>query len=356
MSSGDEDSVVVDPAQTTEAEREAMMAGDAADSTESVESAESIESSAEVSTSQGSSSEWESVREAASGLGYKFDPGIQDDRAAIADLVRSALANRQADYYAQLGRQLAPHADKVSEYIRQQQAPPKPSSPKPWEKPEFDERWVGLVERDPSTGLYVGKPGVPAEVVEKVNRFAEWRANYERDPIGVAREAWREDARQEAMRIYQEQFAQMKRNADIERIVSENSSWLYQTTDSGSRVTDPVTGQPVYTPIGAEYIQGLQEVRSAGVMDPVLQDRLAQELVRGRVAQRELERGKKAGSAQSKAAIVPSNKNPLGALSKRERMVTPGATEPSKAGLSLTEQMRMDLSDIEDGEIFGSAE
>lgn len=344
---------VIDPAQTTESEREAMMVGD---SVESVDSTESVESSGD-STSQGSSSsEWESVREAASGLGYRFDPAIQDDRAAVADLVRSALANRQADYYAQLGRQLAPHAEKVSEYIRQQQSPPKPSAPKPWERPEFDERWVGLVDRDPSTGLYVGKPGVPTEVVEKVNRFAEWRANYERDPISFAREAWREDARQEAMRIYQEQFAQSRREAAIERIVSENSSWLYQVNDQGVRITDPVTGQFAYTPLGAEYLQGLQEVRSAGVSDPILQDRLAQELVRGRVAQRELERGKKSGSAQSKAALASPNKNPLGSLSKRERMVTPGATEPSKAGLSLTEQMRMDLSDIDDGEIFGSAE
>lgn len=352
---GDDDEVfggVTDPAQTTEDERAEMMAGDSG--VESSDDSGSSEGSAPEVTPESAPTEWESVREAAAGLGYKFDPSIQDDRGAIADLVRSALSNRQADYYAQLGRQLAPHADRIGDYLRQQQAPPTPTGPKPWERPEFDKRWAALVEQDPATGLYIGKAGVPADVVEKVNRFAEWRSKYEEDPIGVARLAWQEDARKVAQEVYAAQFAQMRREAEIDRIVSQNSSWLYQANEDGSRVTDPVTGRAVYTPLGSEYIRGLEEVRAAGVTDPGLQDRLAQELVRGRDAQRKLASGQKV--AKSKAAVTQPNRNPLQALSARERRATPGATEPSRAGLSLTDMLRMDMSDVEDEEIFGSGE
>lgn len=335
-------------AQVTEADRQEL-AGDSGVSDAVSESAGSPAAAAE--------SEWESVRDAAAGLGYQFGQDVKDDRAALLHLVRQATLSRQSDYYAQLGRQLAPHADAIQGYLRQQQAPVQEDvSPRPWEAPEFDERWAALVERDPGTGLYVGRPGTPPGIVDKVNAFAEWQGKWQRDPVGVIRGAWQEDMKRQVAEQFKEQFAAAQRESQINQIVQANAPWLYQVGADGNRLTDPVTGQAMYTAVGAQYLQQLQALKSAGITDPATQDRLAQQLVQGQYAVQQLQAQQKAGSPQTQQAQARPNTNPLQALGAAERRRTAGATEPVAAGYSLTDMLRtaLEADGVSDSDIFNS--
>ena len=185
--------------------------------------------------------------------------------------------------YAQLGRQLAPQSQQIQQYLSQQTQPQQPTR-QPWEAPEFDERWAGLVEQDPGTGLYVAKQGVPHEIAQKVNAYVEWKKNYDRNPAAVINGMVEARAKAISQETFREQFAAQQREQTVSSIVQENSAWLYQVDAGGQRLRD-YTGQYIPTPVGAAYLQQLQSVKQMGVTDPRQQDYLAKQLVRGQYAQ-----------------------------------------------------------------------
>ena len=227
---------------------------------------------------------WQSIREAAQAQGFQFDHTVTDDRTALNFLLRQAGAARSSDIYAQLGRQLAPQAQGIQAYLAQQ-TQPQQSTPKPaWEAPEFDPRWVELVELNQQTGLYVAKPGVGHDVAAKVNAYAEWKQGYDRDPAKVLNGMVEARARSIAQETFREQFAAQQREQTIGELVHENSAWLYQVDQGGQRTRD-YQGNFIPTPVGAAYLTQLQAVRQMGVSDPRQQDALAKQLVRGQYAQ-----------------------------------------------------------------------
>jgi hypothetical protein len=293
---------------------------------------------------QTGANDWQSIREAASAYGYQFDPAIQDDRAALVHLLQRAQANQQADFYAQLGRQLAPQAQSIQQFLAQQSQPQQAQGRQPWEAPEFDERWAGLVQQDPTTGLYVAKQGVPHEIAQKVNEYVQWKTNFDRNPGAVLNGMVEARAKEIARSTFNEQFAAQARQQTIGQIVQENSAWLYQQGPDGRPAINPVTGQYQATPVGARYMFHVQALQQAGVKDPRVQDTMAKNLVRGEYAlaqqQHAAAAAGQAGNVQTQQAIGRSNTNPLQALPPTQRQVTPGATEPTGAGLSLSEMLR----------------
>ena len=68
--------------------------------------------------------EWTSIRDAAQAAGFDFGHGVTDDDAALNLLLQKAQASRQQSMYEQLGRQLAPQADRIQQLLRGQQAQP----------------------------------------------------------------------------------------------------------------------------------------------------------------------------------------------------------------------------------------
>ena len=115
--------------------------------------------------------EWTSIREAAKQAGFDFGHGVDDDEAALNMLLQRAQASRQQSMYEQLGRQLAPRAAELQQFLAGRQAAPAAApARKPWEAPEFDRRWASLVDRDPNTGLFFSKPGTPPRAVS----FSDW--------------------------------------------------------------------------------------------------------------------------------------------------------------------------------------
>lgn len=303
---------------------------------------------------------WQSIRDAASALGYQVPQGIADDRAFLGHLIRQASANSQADYYARLGRAIAPQAGAIQQYLQQQQQPQQPQGRPAWEAPEFDERWLGLVDRDPATGLFVAKQGAPAEIAQKVNEFVQWKSNYDRNPAAVINGMVESRAKEIAASTFQEQFAAARRDQAIQQIVSDNSRWLYQYDQSGRPVVDPITQQRSYSPLGAAYLQQLQVVRGMGVTDPVHQDRLAKDLVRGQLAlaqqtQQQNANGQRVDPQTQQAGIRP-NVNQNQTLPPNQRRNTPGTTEPTTTGKSLHEMLREELAaeGVTDADILAS--
>lgn len=305
--------------------------------------------------------QWQSIREAAAAQGYQFDGTVTDDRTALNFLLQQAQRNRDENVYAQLGRQLAPHSDRIRGFLSQS-TQPQTATPQrqAWEAPEFDERWGALVEQNQQTGLYYSKPGVDPSIAQKVNSYVEWKAAYDKNPAKVIDGMVEVRARAIANETFQQQFAAQAQQQEISSIVTENRAWLYQVDQAGNQVRD-FRGQFIPTPVGAAYIRELQNVQRMGVTNPRQQDALAKQIVRGQYAQAAQQQAwtaqQQATNPQTAAAVNQPNVNPLQALPPTQRAVTPGATEPSAKGQSLQEMMRQALAaqGVTDQDIYNSA-
>lgn len=299
---------------------------------------------------QPTADQWQSFRDvAASQYGYQFPSDVQDDSAALRHLIQQAGAARQSDFYSQLGRSLAPHAQGVQQYLQtQQQQQAAPPTRQPWEAPEFDPRWVSLVERDPASGIFTSKQGVPHEIAQKVNAYAEWKDGFDKNPSAVISGMVKAEASRIAQETFREQYAVHQRQAQIGSIVEQNASWLYAQDQAGQRIVNQATGQYVPSPLGARYIHHVDQLRRAGVVDPRQQDMLAKNLVQGEAAVHAYQQGQaaagQAANPQTAQAVGRPPVNPGQALTPQQRQVTPGATEPTGTGLSLAEMLRQGMA------------
>jgi hypothetical protein len=184
------------------------------------------------------------------------------------------------------------------------------------------------------------KPGAPPEIAAKVNAYVDWKKRFDANPAAVLNPMVESRASEIARQQVQQYFAEQTRATAINEIATANAAWLYQKDATGRPIVNPVTGQRMMTPVGAAYMGNLQVLQQSGVTDPRMQDRLAQQLTRAQFAQQG-QQGQAAGqSFQTQQAGTQPNVNPLQAMSGLERANTPGATEPSGAGLSLTEMLR----------------
>jgi hypothetical protein len=283
---------------------------------------------------------------------YGLDMGrFKDDGAAFAHIVSLARQAGQANYYAQLGQQLAPHYEGIQQYLATQQRPAQPEERPAWQPPEFDERWLNFVERDEQTGAFKPRAGafVDPAIVGKVQAYADWMANYNRNPMAVITPAIETRARAIAEEIVGRQFEARQQQQTVGQIVESNAAWLYQADAQGNRLIDPVTNQYVPTPTGARYLHHVRTLGQAGIRDPRILDQTAQQLVRAELAANPASAAAQpAGGpspAQARAAVAQPPVNPGQAIDPARRPSVPGATEPSGQGLSLTEMLRRSFSE-----------
>ena len=280
--------------------------------------------------------QWQSIREAAQQYGYQFDPGIADDRAALAHLIQQANAARQANYYAQVGQAIVPHAAEVQQFLQQRQQPKAEKSP--WDEPEFNPKWSALVQFDPQSGAYIGKASnVPAEVVRAANDYAAWRDRIERDPVGFQNHVFETKFAPKIRDMIQAEKETIRREAIVDNIVKQNASWLYQRGEDGSTIFGQ-NGQPVLSPAGQRYAQMIQRVSRLGVKDPEQQDALAREYVALEIQAAQAQSGV-AQSQQTQNAVARPQRNVAGTQRPTMRANDPAAVEPSASGVSLRDYM-----------------
>jgi hypothetical protein len=292
-----------------------------------------------------SESEYESLIDAARGLGY--DPGqhnFSDDRQFLLHLLNQQQAKTQEDYYAQLGRQLAPHYQGIQGYLQQNQPQATPATRPEWEPPEFDQQWLSLVQRDPQTGVFLAKPGVNPVIADKVNDYDKWHSKYSANPVAAMKPYVEKTMPDMVRQVFQQEMQSFRRQQQIDGIVQRNAEWMYQ--NQNGRPVIGVGGQPVPTTEGLRYGQLVRTLEQGGMADPVMVDQFARQLLLGEMAQGQIKGMQgQAPQAQQQAAIASgrSQANVLQSRSPQDRMSTAGATDPNQTGMSLAEMLRSSL-------------
>jgi hypothetical protein len=306
-----------------------------------------------------STQNWQSIRDVARARGFNVGGEFGDDGAFLDHLLQRAQASQQSDFYARLGQQLAPHAGRLQQFLQQgQPQQPQQAETNPWEAPEFDDRWLQLVDRDPSTGIYIAKPGADPAYAAKVNAFAEWKQKFDRNPASVLNGMVEARAKAIADQQFDARFAARERESTVRAIVQENSQWLYQRGQDGAPVRDYL-GQPMLSPVGSRYMHHLGIIRSMGVTDPRHQDTLAKQAVQAEhYASQAQAAAAKNGQAnpQTRAATNNPPVNPIQTAPISQRRVHPHDTPESTAGKSLSDMMRAALTDegVTDQDIYNS--
>ena len=298
-----------------------------------------------------------SIRDLVRNLGGILPSQVGDDYTALAYLVNQsrqaealAAAQRQADVYTQLGRQLAPQANQIGQYLQQQQ---QPQAPPAWEPPPFDKRWLGLVKMDDASGTYIGvHPTVHPGIIDAVNKYADWRAQFMDNPmamiqpaIDAARTRWLEEARAENRQMYERSQLETATRGIVQNI----SPWFYQYDAQGNALADPMSGQPLPSQLGQQYLATLNLLKQNGVTNPVALDRLAQ-MYLGPQIQAALGQTEAAPpvqlaarQAQARRSTGGRNRNPLQALGSQEREETRGVSNPEQQRMSLADRLRTNL-------------
>lgn len=292
----------------------------------------------------GVSNEYTGVLDYARGRG--LDVTGYDNDAALMDAMTDRFhRGQQEDYYAQLGRALAPRAAEIQNYLGNANQPAKPAAaaaPAEWERPQMDQRWVGMVDRDPLSGMYLGKPGTPPAITEAVNRYAQWQEKYGSDPLSAVRPYVEQQLPQVIQQQVSAALQQYQTAQATQQILATNAEWMYAHDEAG-RPTIGVGGQRVFTAQGKRYGQYVQHLESQGMRDPTTVDRYARQLVMadvnaGIAAQYA---GQQPAPVQTRQAIAAGRPqvNQLQSLTPRQRAVTPGATEPNQEGMSLHDRL-----------------
>jgi hypothetical protein len=254
-------------------------------------------------------------------LGYALPADVGDDQAALVHLIREAQGAdqlraqaRQQELYAQLGQAVAPRAAELVPLLAQPQQPTR----KPWEPPPFDRRWAQLVE-PAGNGLYVGRPGTPQDIVDKVNAFAQWAQDFHGNP-GKALQAFGDDMRaqlrEEFTQEWRESEAAQQLQAQVHKIAQANTPWAYARDPQGGLTPDPINGGYALSPLGQQYVGLVKALGDQGVASPIARDQIARAMLAGPI-QQALAAGTPAPSAGGqRSGRNPSLRQALGQMER----------------------------------------
>ena len=210
-----------------------------------------------------------SLRDALAARGVAVD-GYETDDALLADLGRSAAERQRMEYLARIGQQA------ITEQQGQQQHPPQQQQQQAPQQPqqlEWRPEWATLLQRDPDSGLFVPKPGnelVAGQIAQIANqREAVRRENAERlmdDPASFVMERGLKDVLEQQR---QQIIAELRQQEEDRKVYEQVTTWqreidplLFQRDQAGKTVVNPLTGQPVLTPLGHQVSQQRQQFSS----------------------------------------------------------------------------------------------
>lgn len=156
-------------------------------------------------------------------------------------------------------------------------APATPAQPNIFGLPQFDEKLLNFVAKDPATGQLMNLPGAPLDaafrVQEYMDNLRQVQSKFFTDPMQFLEKPVAALVEKRAQELYQKQFSQHQQQGTAERILEENKSWLFEVDANGQQVRqwNPATGQesPVLSQWGRYYHQCIQQVAAHGITDPV---------------------------------------------------------------------------------------
>lgn len=209
--------------------------------------------------------QWTGVREALKSLGVDLTGQFQDDQGALAHMAVAYRQSQQMQPFVPYLQQYAQYGEQFQGWLRQQQqAAQQPAQPA-WKPPEYDPRWVNMVQRNTVTGQLEPAPGAPPDVVQKLQAAEAHRRGFLEklpfDPMGAMRGAGMEDIiRQEAQRIVQEQLGAYTAQQQATSFIAENTGWLHARDAQGQAVRDPMTGRQALSEWGQRFAGYLREL------------------------------------------------------------------------------------------------
>ncbi len=278
---------------------------------------------------------WQGVRDYAKANGVELP--FADDAAALNALLAAHRQASERNYYADLGRTVAPHAQQVAAYLQQQRRQAAaPQQAPPWQPPEFDDKWLAMVERDENTGGLRSKQGYDPAIAERVQKFADWREAFLKNPAAVVGPLVQEESR----RVAGQMFAEQNERTVADQLVGQSAGWMFQADPQGQPVFT-AQGQRQLTPEGSLYARSADQLWKAGVRDVRQVHALARAQVENAVMRQRLLH------AQPPAASLPQSAAAAAGSSVGGQLTRPAAAAPaagqSQKGLSLRERLMVNL-------------
>ena len=287
--------------------------------------------------------EWQGVSDYARQLGVQLPA---DDHQALATLLNAYQRSLQPNFYEQFGRQLAPYADQVQQYLQHQRAMQQQQVPgrAPWQPPEWNPAWVNMVERDPATGMLYAKPGVNPQIAEKVQQYAEWRDQFLDDPAKTIQPLVEHRAKE----LIQQEFATHRQTVEADNLVAENANWMFQADPNGVPMLHQ-DGSRALSPAGAVYARAVNDIWNSGVRNVRQCHLLARAQVENAVLRQQWlthYAQAPAAYAQQQQGMMPTN---VGGSATRPS-VSPQRGPQSSNGLGLRELLNRRLQGLSDAD------
>lgn len=221
--------------------------------------------------------------------------GVTPAGGASSPSVPPTAPQLPADVQAQITRyqamereyqQLAQHQHLIplgmEAYRRAQQAQTQPAAQAaptpqhPWGVPQFDERLLDFVGRDPTTNQLTLLPGAPPDALIRVQEYQakvrEANNNFLRDPEKALAPIIEKMFGGLFEKQFGEQYGQIQSRQTSERILADNRDWLVAKDQGGNYMTrfNPATGghDDVLSPLGEAYSQQLVQATRMGIGNP----------------------------------------------------------------------------------------
>lgn len=256
----------------------------------------------------------------------------------------------QAAYYQRRLQEVEARQHQAAQ-VPAPQAQAAPAKPK-WDAPEFDPRWLNLVERDANNRL-VAVPGADPMLPEKIRKYTEWKSQQEQkffaNPTEFVGNVYGDQVQQlvkeQINSALEARFSQQQVNQNAQSFLQQNAYWMIST--------DPITGQEDLSHYGRIFRDSLVEADQYQIRDPQARQQFAMARVQAIAAQHQVQ-----AQATPAPAEVQARKNAeLLKGGATRRMNRSGNTprvgaEPTlpNGDLNLKAMLRKELADFPDAE------
>jgi hypothetical protein len=286
---------------------------------------------------------WQGVGDYARQYGVDL-PG--NDAQALQVLLNAYRQSQQRNFYADYGQRMAPYADQIEAWVQQQrQAAAQPQGRPAWQPPEWDPRWINMVERDPQTGHVYAKPGVDPRIADKVVAYADWQDKFRANPGEFIQPMIEARARE----IVHQEFASHSQNTTADSLVAENSNWMFAVQPNGAPVLHQ-DGSRVLSPAGQLYARAADQIWRSGVRDVRQCHVLARGVVENAVLRQHWFQAQDAavGGPQAQQAAIPTS---VGGAATRPAQGLKQGRADTQSGLSLRDRLNSRMKDFSDTDV-----
>lgn len=170
---------------------------------------------------------------------------------------------------------------------------------------ESDRSWLTT----DSTGNVVAQAGAPSDVLPRFHAHqrsqAEFFRSFAQDPGKYLSPLIQAEAKKIAAEEYQALSGKQSAQASVQQIIEQNRNWIYEQDPGTGQARVDTFGRPKLTEAGSLYAGFTERLQSQGVQDPQAQHEIAQQMVIGHYAAKQLQTRQAAGAGQGAQPAVP---------------------------------------------------